>query len=366
MTLFDFMFLHSIESYKQIEDKANSFVHSLFLRKQSERRSNTISSKSSFSNYKKKRMKIHLGIRFLLLTSYMALVHSLVVQSSYSVKSLKKTLLCATDATKITTTSDRHIVDGVVCREIHMDVPGVGTVTVLEATAESQEDLVEMALALEEETVETQILTVGDPYGAVLWPAAWAVAKYILSDQKLPVQELSILELGTGTGLVSLAAAVGGAKKVIATDYEPLALKLTSYAAETFHSKFSTTIETQLLDICDYDQPLPKVDLVVAADIMYEPKTGVAMAHRAVEALQNGSRVIVGDSPGRPGRPAFIKALQELGVEGAKFEDTVGRTCTGPRHDLICGEKSTSVSETPQEILVAIMDLQPAMLLRTT
>eukprot|EP00339_Tiarina_fusa_P024667 CAMPEP_0117058162 /NCGR_PEP_ID=MMETSP0472-20121206/40406_1 /TAXON_ID=693140 ORGANISM="Tiarina fusus, Strain LIS" /NCGR_SAMPLE_ID=MMETSP0472 /ASSEMBLY_ACC=CAM_ASM_000603 /LENGTH=161 /DNA_ID=CAMNT_0004775383 /DNA_START=124 /DNA_END=605 /DNA_ORIENTATION=+ len=95
---------------------------------------------------------------------------------------------------------------------------------------------------------------------------------------------------------------------------------------------------------------------------MYEPKTGRAMAHRVVEALRQNSRVIVGDSPGRAGRPAFLQKLKELGLESAKFEDTVGRTCSGPRHDLICGKDSASVSDTPKELSVAIMDLDPSIL----
>ena len=253
----------------------------------------------------------------------------------------------------------RHAVDGVECREIHIDVPVIGTVTVLEATAESQEDLVDMAVALEDEIVEKQLLSAGDPYGAVLWPAAWAVANYVLSSSS--IKEKTILELGTGTGLVSISTALGGAKKVIATDYEPLALKLADYAAHHFHD--ISTMETRLLDMCNYDQALPDCDILLAADIMYEPKTGVAMAHRAVEALKRNCRVIVGDSPGRPGRPAFVKALKELGVRDAKFIDKVGKTCTGPRHDLICGKQSTSISETPKELMVAIMDLHPNMLL---
>lgn len=259
----------------------------------------------------------------------------------------------------------RHIVDGVECREIHIHVPTIDdTVKILEATAESQEDLVDMAVALEDETLEEQLLAAGDPYGAVLWPAAWAVANYVLSSEpeikQINLEETTVLELGTGTGLVSIAAALGGAKKVISTDYEPLALALTRYAAEQFHS--ISNMETQLLDMCDYEQALPPCDIVLAADIMYEPKTGVAMAHRAVEALRNNCRVIVGDSPGRPGRPAFLQALGDLGVVGAEFIDTVGQTCTGPRHDLICGKTSTSVSDKPKELMVAIMDLHPNML----
>jgi hypothetical protein len=63
------------------------------------------------------------------------------------------------------------------------------------------------------------------------------------------------------------------------------------------------------------------------------------------------------------GRPAFLKTLRELGVdEGVDFQETIGKTCSGPRHDLICGKGSTSVSETPQELTVALLDLKPSML----
>ena len=273
-----------------------------------------------------------------------------------------------------------HTVQGVLCREVGNELPLIGTVTVLEATADAQEKLVDEVLEIDKDhssaehdvSNENQKKSIkrGDPYGAVLWPAAWAVANYILSTAKLRdnLASLSILELGTGTGLVSIATAMTGAKRVLATDYEPLALSLTNYAATlNFERTISTggrplAIETRLLDLCDFETPLPtEFDVVVAADIMYEPKTGIAMAHRCVEALRNNCRVIVGDSPGRAGRPAFLQTLQELGVNGHVFQDTVGKTCSGPRHDLICGKGSTSVSEEPRELPVAIMLLEPGM-----
>jgi predicted nicotinamide N-methyase len=269
-------------------------------------------------------------------------------------------LLKASNIADVSSLEGHHVVNDILCREIPIDLPTVGRITILEATTESQEELVHMALLLEEEFLQQQNpkLQAGDPYGSVLWPAAWAVANYLLNNSTIDLSSCTLLELGTGTGLVSMAAALGGAT-VLATDYEPLALELTDYAARTFHN---LEIQCQILDMCDYETPLPPADLVVAADIMYEPKTGVAMAHRAVEALERGSRVIVGDSPDRPGRPAFLAKLKELGVVGAEFHETVGRTCSGPRHALICGKGSASVSETPQDLAVGLMDLFPSML----
>jgi predicted nicotinamide N-methyase len=249
----------------------------------------------------------------------------------------------------------KHMVDGIECVEVTIDIPLVGPITILEATVESQEDLVNMSL---EDSGGTQ-LNAGDPYGTVLWPAASAVAMYMLKHNL--VQGSSVLELGTGTGLVSIAASLGGASRVFATDYESVPLRLLEYAARELNS--APAIATGILDLCDDSTPLPFADLVVAADTMYERKTGKAMARRVEEALRQGSRVLVGTSPGRAGRQAFVKELEILRVK-CEFVSVDGWTCSGKRHDLIGGKGSTSVSETPRPLSIDILDLDPATCLR--
>ena len=261
-----------------------------------------------------------------------------------------------------------HDVDGITCREVSIGVDSVGSVVILEATAESQEVLVDAALALDddEEIVGGPPhlqLDVGDPYGSVLWPAASAVANHLMKSNQEDRRRHTLLELGTGTGLVAISAAIAGYKTVIATDYESVPLRLLEYSAAKLNgvdTDLTSRITTSKLDICDFDMPLPDADIVVAADIMYEPRTGRATAHRTVEALKRGSRVVIGCSPGRPGRPAFLEELKKLvpGIE-AEFVDAEGTTCSGPRHELICGKDSTSVSEKPKMLLVALMDLSP-------
>jgi hypothetical protein len=121
------------------------------------------------------------------------------------------------------------------------------------------------------------------------------------------------------------------------------------------------TIQTQILDLRNLTEPLPSADIVVAADVLYESATGIALAHRALEAYKRGSRFIVGDSPGRPGRIPFLNELKRIAPEiEAEFVTTLGLSCLGERHDLLCDKDSQSFSiNKPRPLMVSILDLRP-------
>lgn len=137
------------------------------------------------------------------------------------------------------------------------------------------------------------------PYGGVLWDAAPCVAQVLGAMNLLG---LRVLELGCGTGLVSLACARAGAH-VVATDVDETALEATRQGA----TRAGLGVETRVLDL-QAPGPLPAADLVVAADLMYEPALATALAARVAEALARGARVVLGD-PGRVGRGAFVEEL---------------------------------------------------------
>jgi predicted nicotinamide N-methyase len=277
-----------------------------------------------------------------------------------------------------------HTVAGVRCIPVTTTLPRIGDVTILEATADAQEALVNAALEEEDDrddgltattttTTTTTTLAHADPYGAVLWPAATAVARHMLQAPETWLTHQRVLELGTGTGLVSLAAAAGGAAAVTATDWERLPLQLLEYAqAHLNPAARRIPIQTRVVNVHDFVghnnshnshnstswARLPPATVVVAADLLYEPVTGRALAHVVVQALAQGARVLIGDSPGRAGRPAFVQELQSLGVT-AVFNDVEGTTVTGERHALICGPGSTSVSPAPRPLRVALLALDP-------
>jgi len=78
---------------------------------------------------------------------------------------------------------------------------------------------------------------------------------------------------------------------------------------------------------------------------MYEPATAITLAQRVVEALAAGCQVVIGDSPGGDGWPAFLHALRhQWHVLYADFVDMVGYTVRGERNDSMCGPSSTALT----------------------
>lgn len=121
----------------------------------------------------------------------------------------------------------------------------------------------------------------------------------------------STLELGCGCGLASLAL-LSLDMEVVATDFRELPLQLLQESAERLG--VAERLETQLLDLRDHGQPLPKADLVLASDVLYEKQTAEAMAQRVVEARQQNCAVLISDI-GRPNRKVFIEKLAGLRPE---------------------------------------------------
>ncbi len=63
-----------------------------------------------------------------------------------------------------------HTVQGILCREVTNELPVIGKIVVLEATADAQEELVDECLELEDERDDNskqKRIAEGDPYGCV-------------------------------------------------------------------------------------------------------------------------------------------------------------------------------------------------------
>lgn len=145
-----------------------------------------------------------------------------------------------------------------------------------------------------------------NPHGAKLWPAAVAISQRLTMLPHGTLHGKTVLELGCGNGLCSLAAAAAGAESVIASDLSVDALGLTSEAAKAA----KLTVETRVFDL-DGKEPLPDADLVICADLLYDDRLAALVAVRVVEARQRGSWVLVAD-PRRGPRETFLKKMKEL------------------------------------------------------
>lgn len=106
----------------------------------------------------------------------------------------------------------------------------------------------------------TRILN--DPaYWAFCWASGQVLAAY-LRDHPERCKDKTVLDLGAGSGVVAIAAAKAGAKRVIACDLDPNALDACRINGEL------NDVKLELLpDLNDLNVP---VDLVIAADVLYD------------------------------------------------------------------------------------------------
>ncbi|MFT4098209.1 MAG: 50S ribosomal protein L11 methyltransferase [Rhodoblastus sp.] len=151
--------------------------------------------------------------------------------------------------------------------------------------------LADEATALWEKT-EEQLGEIGlpPPFWAFAWAGGQALARYILDHPEI-VAGRSVLDFASGSGLVAIAAAKAGARRVEGSEIDAFAV-----AAITINAAANdVTVAGRLGDIVDSDDGW---EVVLAGDVSYERD----MARRVTDWLERlaarGALVLVGD-PGR-------------------------------------------------------------------
>ncbi|MBJ7598523.1 MAG: nicotinamide N-methylase [Candidatus Nephthysia bennettiae] len=147
------------------------------------------------------------------------------------------------------------------------------------------------------------------PYWAFAWPGGQALARYLLDNPAL-VRGRSVFDLGSGSGLVAIAAAQAGAASVTASEVDVFALAAIGLNAGVN----GVSIACALGDAVDGDGI--EVDLVLAGDLFYERPMAERVMLFLERAQARGSDVLVGD-PGREylPRPRFVPlATYEVAV----------------------------------------------------
>jgi predicted nicotinamide N-methyase len=148
------------------------------------------------------------------------------------------------------------------------------------------------------------------PYWAFCWGSGQALARFLL-DHPAEVRDRRVVDLGTGSGVVAIAAAQAGARSVWAIDSDPAALR----AART-----NAAINCVALEVGQ--QPPDAWDVLVASDILYEAETRDRLLSLADRSLS----VLVSD-PERPSSPRLgIAPLIRLDARTVPDVDSPIRT----------------------------------------
>jgi predicted nicotinamide N-methyase len=144
------------------------------------------------------------------------------------------------------------------------------------------------------------------PFWCVPWAGGQALARYIL-DHPECVQHARVLDFGSGSGLVAIAAARAGAAHVRAVDIDPIAAVAATLNAEAN----DVAIEISVVDLVG--QSLADVDVVLAGDIWYEPAPSGRFRKWLRNLAKNGVSVLTAD-PGRLHVPRRVRELARYEV----------------------------------------------------
>ncbi len=133
------------------------------------------------------------------------------------------------------------------------------------------------------------------PFWATAWPGGQALARYLL-DRPLTVAGRRVLDVGSGSGLVAIAAGLAGAAAVTANDVDPYAL-----SAITLNARANgVAVSPCPGDLLDGDGG--DADVVLAGDVFYSEAIAKRMAPFLHRAVARGALVLLGD-PGRAHLP---------------------------------------------------------------
>lgn len=154
-----------------------------------------------------------------------------------------------------------------------------------EITAHYSDDLYDLWKAWEDETGGTREI----PYWCVVWPGAAVMARHIIEGM-IDVKGKSVLELGCGGAVAGIAAALAGAREVVANDIDPVAIHLAQLNAAA--NDVELVFEGRDLSVEGFP---PSADVILVADMFYEKVPSERLMPLLSEARARGVRVLVAD-----------------------------------------------------------------------
>jgi len=145
-----------------------------------------------------------------------------------------------------------------------------------------------------EEELEEQ--GVPPPYWAFAWAGGQALARYLL-DHPEAVRGKSVLDFGSGSGLVAIAAAKAGAASVLAADIDAFAAAAIQLNADANGAELAVTQDDVIGRDGDWET-------ILLGDMCYERPLAERLLVWLEERRRGGATVLLGD----PGRSYFPKS----------------------------------------------------------
>lgn len=191
-----------------------------------------------------------------------------------------------------------------------------------------------LSMSLGAETINVRMRLKKESKDGELWACLWGssaiAAEILMSGGGDLLRGLSVLELGCGTGLVSVGAVYAGAQSVLLTDCVaealPLALCNAYDAAATSESNDrATEIRARTLNF-NTECPTELVegfDLVCGADVVYIGRVVSAVLNLAWKALRPGGFLLITD-PGRGYTEDLASRAEDMGFEVLIQQDLRG------------------------------------------
>ncbi|HEY9226712.1 MAG TPA: methyltransferase domain-containing protein [Gemmatimonadaceae bacterium] len=144
------------------------------------------------------------------------------------------------------------------------------------------------------------------PYWAELWPSSRILAERV---NEMRGGGRSLIELGCGSGLVATCAALVGFDVTVSDYYEDAV----RFARVNAVRNGAPPPKGLVLDWRHLPPDLPRFDVVIASDVLYERAYGPLVAGAIGRALSPSGTAFLAD-PGRVGRDEFIRSLDGVGL----------------------------------------------------
>ena len=152
-------------------------------------------------------------------------------------------------------------------------------------------------------------------YWVFCWASGQVLAQFLRNNSSW-VRGRRVLDFGCGSGVVAIAAALAGAREVVACDVDPLALEATRRNADL------NGVELVLAG--DYYEVEGEIDIIIVADVLYDSENIVWLQR----FIDRADQVLIADSRVKNfNYPPYVQIERRQGCtvpdldESAEFRD---------------------------------------------